>query len=354
VTLTGTYYAASSSRALEVIVHLAEDDSLRLTSADFQRWENLRDCQLSEPLGSMARHFTLPDGARLEITDIAAIASWEKQQARSSGMHFVHGLESRWLWVVAAASFLLAFMAAGYVWGLPIAAKFIAFKLPPKINELATDQARTAFVHLMSFEDSKLAADKRATFNAQFMKMATTMDPSHAKRRYRLEFFAAPFPNAFALPDGLVCITDELIGKAKDDKEIYGVLAHEIIHVREQHGMRSVLQNSAVFLIWTLMTGDVSTVAGMGSALPAMLAQSGYSRGFETEADQGAAEYMIKVGWGTKPLADMLQRIDPELSNLGNAGEAISTHPLTEKRVELLKAYEKKVAEPLTNPQKTP
>ncbi len=76
-------------------------------------------------------------------------------------------------------------------------------------------------------------------------------------------------------------MTDELVEMAGNDPEILGVLAHEIVHVREQHGMRSVLQGSAVFLIWTLMTGDVSTVAGMGSALPAMLAENGYSRGFE-------------------------------------------------------------------------
>jgi Zn-dependent protease with chaperone function len=137
-------------------------------------------------------------------------------------------------------------------------------------------------------------------------------------------------------------MTDPLVKKAKADEEIYGVLAHEIVHVREQHGMRSVLQNSAVFLLWTLMTGDVSTIAGMGSALPAMMAQSGYSRGFETEADEGAADYMIQAGWGTKPLADLLQRIDPEQSHLGETGEWIATHPLTEKRVQRLQTYDKK------------
>lgn len=343
MTLTGTYYEASSSRALEVIIHLsAEADTLSLEAVDFRRQETLRACPLSEPLGRMVRHFTLPDGARLEITDIERLARWEKQNARSSGLHWVHGLESRWLWVGAAACFLMAFMAALYVWGLPVAAKFIAFKIPPKINEIASEQAQDVFKNLFDFEASQLPTERRDEISAQFLKMAAAMDPHHAQRRYRLEFFAAPFPNAFALPDGLICITDELIKEAKNDREIYGVLAHEIVHVREQHGMRGVLQNSAVFLIWTLMTGDVSTVAGMGAALPAMLAQSGYSRGFESEADRGAADYMIEVGWGTQPLADLLRRIDPELPSLGAAGEAISSHPMTEKRIEQLKSHEAK------------
>ncbi len=351
MTLSGTYYAATSSQALEVSVRLETDGTLHIESPEFNRMEQVRACPLSDPLGRMARHFTLPDGARLEITDVAALAKWEHSRGHRSGMHLVHGLESRWRWVGAAALFLLAFMAVGYIWGLPVAAKHIAMRLPPKIGAVATDQARTIFTRLFDFKASKLPVERRQKIEQQFKSMAAVMEPGN-QRNYRLEFFAAPFPNAFALPDGLVCITDELIEEAKDDKEVYGVLAHEIVHVREQHGLRSVLQNSAVFLIWTLMTGDISTVAGMGSALPAMLAESGYSRGFEQEADLGAAEYMIKVGWGTKPLADILQRIDPEHSHLGDAGEALSSHPLTEKRVQVLADYEK--AHPVPAPAPVP
>lgn len=340
VTLSGTFYEATSSHAFDVVVHLEADGSLRLESPEIQRVEKVSDCVLSDPLGRMARHFTMPDGARLEISDVTALAEWEREQGRHSGMHLVHLMETRWRWVGGAVLFLLGFMAVGYIWGLPFAAKHIAIRLPPKIGEVVTTEARFIFKNLFDLEDSKLPMDRQKKIAKQFQEMAAAMDSGNT-RNYRLEFFSAPFPNAFALPDGLVCITDELIEKAKDDKEVYGVLAHEIVHVREQHGLRGVLQNSAVFLIWTLMTGDISTVAGMGSALPAMIAQTGYSRGFEQEADYGAADYMIQVGWGVQPLCDMLQRIDPEHHHLGEAAEAISTHPLTEKRVKNLEDYAK-------------
>ncbi len=339
VTLSGTYYDASSSRAFDVLMHLEADGTLRVESVEINRVAQMSECPLSDPLGRMARHFTLPDGARLEITDVDSLANWEREQGRSSGMHLVHLMETRWRWVSAAVIFLLGFMAAGYIWGLPIAAKHVALRLPPKIATITTDQARYLFTKMLDLKDSKVPAKRRQKIGAKFLEMAAAMDPG-SKHNYRLEFFDAKFPNAFALPDGLVCITDELIEKAKNNKEVYGVLAHEIVHVREQHGLRSVLQNSAVFLIWTLMTGDISTVAGMGSALPAMLAQSGYSRGFEQEADFGAADYMIKVGWGTKPLSDILQRIDPE-HHLGDAEEALSSHPLTGNRVKTLEDYER-------------
>jgi len=336
----GTYYDAQSSLALEVAVILHTEGAVSVDLPDGAVTFAHGQWKLSDPLGRMARHFTLPGDARLEVQDLDALAAWEKSQGiGASGMHLVHFLESRWRWVAASVVFLLVAIAVGYVWGLPLAAKTLAMRLPPKVAEVASEQARGAFGLLLDFKPSQLPEERRKLIKTEFARMTSEMDRGSG-RDYRLEFFKAGIPNAFALPDGYICMTDELVEKAKNDREIFGVLAHEIVHVREQHGMRSVLQNSAVFLIWTLMTGDISTVAGMGSALPAVLAESGYSRGFEQEADLGAAEYMIQRGWGTGPLCEMLQRIDPEHSHIGKATEMISTHPLTEKRIQVMRAYE--------------
>lgn len=339
MTLAGTYYPPGASRATVVSLTLDENRALTLEGEGVSRTDSLLECTLSEPLGRMARHFMLPDGARVDVEDLDALTAWERQHGRRGGLHLVHLLESRWRWVASAASFLLLFMLAGYIWGLPLAARHLAFKLPPKVGQVASEQTMALITRMLSFEDSEIPEKRRVAITAEFQKMAAVMHPD-SPWKYRLKFFKASLPNAFALPDGLVCITDELIKEAGDDKEIYGVLAHEIVHVREQHGMRSVLQNSAVFLIWTLMTGDVSALAGMGSALPAALAQAGYSRGFEQEADIGAADYMISRGWGVKPLCDILDRIDPEHMHLGGAEEAISTHPLTKKRIAFLQERE--------------
>jgi Zn-dependent protease with chaperone function len=336
--LAGTYYPPGSSRAFEVALRL-DETALQVSGEGVERVERLDDCPLSEPLGRMARHFTLPDGARIEVVDLEELAAWETQQRRSSGLHWVHALESRWRWVAVSVLFLIALMAVLYLWALPAGARQLALKLPPEVGRVATEQAMQAFETLFDFEPSELPEARREAIAAKFALMAAAMDPGN-RRDYRLKFFHAPMPNAFALPDGLVCITDALVEKAEHDREIFGVLAHEIVHVREQHGLRNVLQNSAVFLIWTLMTGDISSVAGMGSALPALLAQSGYSRAFEREADLGAADYLIAQGWGVAPLSKLLQRIDPEGFDLGKTGEAFSTHPLTAERIQALEARE--------------
>ena len=155
MTLPATFYAAGSSQAVPVELHL-DDETLRIESMQVNRVEQVRDCPLSEPLGRMPRRFSLPDGAQVEIMAAGELAEWEKQHGRRSGMHLVHQLESRWRWVAAAVAFMLAFTAGLYVWGLPFAAKRIALNLPTRFGKMATDQAHMIITHMLDFSPSEL------------------------------------------------------------------------------------------------------------------------------------------------------------------------------------------------------
>ena len=47
-------------------------------------------------------------------------------------------------------------------------------------------------------------------------------------------------------------MTDGLVHLSKDDRELLGVLAHEAGHIARRHGVRHLLQSSAVtaFIAW--------------------------------------------------------------------------------------------------------
>ncbi len=62
-----------------------------------------------------------------------------------------------------------------------------------------------------------------------------------------VEFRASPIigANAFALPGGIVIVTDQLMQLAEHDDEILAVLAHEIGHVKHRHVLRGLPQDSA-------------------------------------------------------------------------------------------------------------
>jgi Zn-dependent protease with chaperone function len=345
--LEGILYAENSARAFPAEVVL-EGDTLHLLwqeeDAPAQSLSRpVAECQLSEPMGKTMRAFVLPDGKRVEFQSpeaLRTLAEWETRTGRSSLYGRVHWLEERWAAVLLAGCLLLAALGLGYFRGVPLLADWAARKMPDSVSVTVTEKTVEILTKILRLKESKLPAERRQTLETQFLAMAAEMDPG-SRRNYRLLFRSTPIPNAAALPDGLVLVTDNLVELAKDDREIYGVLAHEIVHVREMHGMRSVLQNSAIFFVWTLLSGDLSTVAGVGAAVPTALAESRYSRKFEHEADLGAAEYMVRAGWGTAPLRNILSRIDPEYRHVGGVEEIFASHPMTENRARFFEEYEK-------------
>ena len=147
--------------------------------------------------------------------------------------------------------------------------------------------------------------------------------------------------NAFALPSGLIIMTDDLVRLAEDDRELGAVLLHEMAHVERRHGVRALLQHAGVFLIVSTLAGDLTAITSLAGALPTMLVESGYSRDFEREADRDAARRMLEMGWGTGPFARMLRRLGA--GRAGLPSDVTSSHPLIEERVRNLRALETEI-----------
>ncbi len=144
--------------------------------------------------------------------------------------------------------------------------------------------------------------------------------------------------NAFALPSGIVVMTDEMVALARNDDELAAVLAHEAEHVRGRHGMRHILQNSMTVLIVSAVTGDIASISSLASTVPTVLIDAKYSRDFEREADAAVAVYLRSRKIPLKRYADILARLQAELDKKvpGESMPArnyLSTHPPTEDRI---------------------
>ena len=83
--------------------------------------------------------------------------------------------------------------------------------------------------------------------------------------------------NAFALPNGTIVVTDDLVKLAEHDDELVAVLAHEIGHVVSRHALRRVLQDSGVMLLVAGITGDIVSISSLAAALPTLLIEAKYS-----------------------------------------------------------------------------
>jgi Zn-dependent protease with chaperone function len=186
--------------------------------------------------------------------------------------------------LAAAAVLLVAALFWGIVdYGLPYAAARVAEHIPVEAEDVLGREA-LAGMDQFGLKPSRLPAEQRAQLGAKFVALAALAPDAPA---YQLEFRMAPAigANAFALPSGIIVLTDELARLAEADEEILAVLAHELGHVRHRHIMRHLLEGSAVALLVTGVTGDVATATSLAAAAPTLVLQSKFSRDNEREAD---------------------------------------------------------------------
>ena len=171
--------------------------------------------------------------------------------------------------------------------------------------------------------------------------------------RYKFHFYIVKDSslNAFALPGGYIVIHSGLISKADSADELLGVVAHEISHITEQHGIRNIISTASIYLIISAIIGDLNGIlATIASASPLLLNQS-YSRKFEAAADEkgyalleesdinprGLSDFFEKIIEEEKKMLEMIEN-DTTRSLIEGTLSFLSSHPATEERIDNLRA----------------
>ena len=140
-------------------------------------------------------------------------------------------------------------------------------------------------------------------------------------------------PNALALPGGIIVLTDELVALADSTDDIAAVLAHEVGHVELRHAMRGVLQNSIVAIAVAAVTADAANIGTAVAGLPAVLAQTKYSREFETDADEFAFDLLQRKGRSPEAFASIMTKLSEKNGSRAVGFHYLSTHPATTERI---------------------
>jgi beta-barrel assembly-enhancing protease len=145
--------------------------------------------------------------------------------------------------------------------------------------------------------------------------------------------------NAFAVPGGQVVMTRGLLEKAGSPDEAAGVLAHEMGHGIELHPETGIIRAIGLAAAVELMLG------GSGGALANIgmtLAQLGFTRTAEHEADLQAIRLLKNAGISNKGLSDFFKRVE-KIEGEDTASEALHpldllrTHPPTVEREKLVR-----------------
>ena len=96
----------------------------------------------------------------------------------------------------------------------------------------------------------------------------------------------ADIQNAYALPGGYIVVYTGLMEDTERPEQLAGVLAHEISHVTQRHGMsRSILEAAGVAIMIDLLLGNVEGIVAFGAEIFNASAVNAYSRDSEVDAD---------------------------------------------------------------------
>lgn len=287
--------------------------------------------RVSPRVGKANRFIALPDGEQLLCADHPALNRLP-QEGKTEGV--VAWLERRWWVALACLALTVSSVTAGYFYGLPAVAQHIAARTPIEYERKLGEHSVAWLDQNRFFAPSETDSETKDLLTARFSDFVRDL-PLAA--HYRLEFRASKIfgPNAFAFPGGMVVVTDELIELSESPEEVLAVLAHEIGHVEGRHALRHLLQDSATAALAATITSDAASLTLAVSGLPVLLAQTKYSRDFESEADVFGLALLKRHDVSPEYFATMMEK-------LGKNGDAdierdwafLSTHPITAERID--------------------
>lgn len=242
--------------------------------------------------------------------------------------------------IAAAAAWSLA---AAFLVGVPMAAEPIANALPSKYRTQIADISWSQVDALGNYCDDSDEAARILNDVADRMMQASNVAQ---RESVWITIVDAPFPNAFALPDNSIIVTDELIALADHPDELTGVIAHEIAHIEHNHIMTNVIRQIGAGIFFDVVFGGAG--AGQAIALASVnLAGLRYSRSDEADADSRGLDYLDAAGIDAGGLASLFERLGEQA---GEIPVLISSHPATAARAEAARRRSRQGLAPSLSP----
>ena len=326
--LHASYFDGHSTRVRRVVLSLAGND-LVIAGEDIDVCVPFVEIKVDERLGQAPRRLRMRDGAFCEVRDLDALDVVLSAAGHRDGR--VDRIQRQLRFVLLACVAFVMLAAVAYKWGLPWAAALGARHLPPVVGKTLSTQVLKVLDGGI-LRPSAIPPARQQALSREFRALRL---PEGGTAATALLFRGSPQlgANAFTLPDGTIVILDELITSIDDDRQTLAVLSHELGHAHGRHGLRLLLQSSAIGAFWTLYIGDISTLL---AAAPAAILQARYSQDLEQQADDYGATLLMLNGSSPGLLADALQKLAASHPESSKAGY-LSSHPSTDVRMRHLR-----------------
>jgi len=316
--LAAEYFDGISARAHPVLLAWA-GSALQIRGESIALDVAQRDVQWAERTFHGPRVAHLRDGGSLHCRDAAACDAWQRAAGRADSA--VVRTQQSWRWAIASGFAVVLVLTAMAVWGVPWFSRGLVLAVPHSVDK-SLGEATLATLDQHLLKPSLIDSDRQRAIRSEFARLAA-LQGTPGVAPYDIVFRRARIgPNAFALPGGTVVVTDEIVDLLDSDPNaLSGVLAHELGHVQHRHGLRMVVQATALGLLASVVLGDFSSLA---AAAPAVLGQASYSRDAEREADAHCAQFLKAAGVSPAVMVGVFEQLGAARSRAqrGRGGES--------------------------------
>ncbi|MHC5306221.1 M48 family metallopeptidase [Bartonella sp. LJL80] len=295
---------------------------------------------ISARVGGIARELTFPDGSLFTSFDNDAIDRLLALTGHKKS-RFIADLERFRPRLLVFILVAVALIYGAYRVSIPAFIEMAVYATPKQIPD-AMGKSTFAALERTMLSPSEIPESRQKDVRALFDRLVSKTPEDHS--RFRLYFRQAPDdmgPNAFALPDGRVVITDELITFAGDDDAmIAGVLAHEIAHVERQHSLRQIYRAAGMSALIMFVTGDMGELLERILLEGNVLLSLSYSRAAEAEADLVGVKLMMDAGYDPEALARFFEQLTAKIRKSDEDDNQMSifdTHPGDKNRVSAIR-----------------
>lgn len=210
----------------------------------------------------------------------------------------------------------------------------LAFTNAPAIAQSPTmDDAWTEILR-------EKGVSRNATLNRRVERVAArVLDAADQNpREWEFAVIQDDTPNAFALPNGKIGVHTGLFNVARTDDELAAIVAHEVVHVTQEHGRQRMTRSALVELGLGILGAafdidpNMARLAAGAATLSLVLP---FSRNQETQADEVGLRYMARAGYDPRAAVQIWRKFEEQGEG---PPEFLATHPSHGNRAATLEA----------------
>lgn len=329
--MTGNLFSEQGAAATAVTLRFENRELLITDDNGLERSFGRETLRVAPRLGRLPREIKLPTREQLICEQSSSLNHWLDGESGEG----VSALESNRRWVLGSVVLVPAFLYFVFAWLMPWAAVHFANLVPDSVKVVASQQSLAALDATL-LDPSEMSDAEQGRLRTAFYDVSDRINTEH--KAFNIQFRHAPTigPNAFALPDGTIVFTDEIIELVEADQSLLNAIyLHEVGHVENNHSMQLVAESLFATLAVSYFFGDISGSLEAFFGIGSTVVSNKFTQAHETDADNFALRQLRNSGQDPLAFADAMKKLSELRPSASETVDSwFSSHPAIQSRIE--------------------